>query len=407
MKGFECSVEKAGNWGKYDGLKALSHAKAGDLLWIEDPFCATDILLERDVITQECMDSWTKIHGHKQANGAMLILHSCLFQRSKEDILKYIKSHYCGTKVDEIANDLLQHFHEVSGLSKKNLQKLYSTILDNTFVATSVLRLNIIDNACLFQRTCKMNHRCCRPNCEWFVDPVTCRAMVYAIRDIKPNDWLTHSYTKTNDHIPVVEYRKTFTKKSLGFHCECEDCKSDFCDPPPYFNQIPSPNDPAVRESKVWFQSISDVTDMKKATIVMNLFVDKFKDSQSTQVWGTFWEKVTNIFRVLSQNALLQGTKFEDPICDIDDSRSDVLWKSLLNMCKNADFKKELESKLVYSAAFCLLHLTSREDILEECVKLLKAIEIRWISEKNIDFRPQRIYFSRQVSLICDKLFNN
>lgn len=203
-----CAVEKAGNWGKYDALKALDYAKAGDLLWTEDPFCATDILLEREVVTQECMNSWKQIYTHDQANGAMLLLHSCIFQRYKEDILKYIRNHYCGTKVVRISDDLLQHLGSVSGLSKKNLEKLYSTVLDNTFVATSLLRLNVIDNACLFERTCKLNHRCCRPNCEWLVDPVTCQAMVYAITDIQPGDWLTHSY---------VLLHTLFRKKRLRF----------------------------------------------------------------------------------------------------------------------------------------------------------------------------------------------
>lgn len=90
------------------GLKATSSAKAGDLLWIEEPFCATDVFLRRLVVGEDCLQSWKIIASHRQAHTALMLLHACLFQKTTEDLLQLRE---IGLENSEYSKQLLQ-IHE-------------------------------------------------------------------------------------------------------------------------------------------------------------------------------------------------------------------------------------------------------------------------------------------------------
>lgn len=293
-----------------------------------------------------------------------------------------MKEHYCGTKRQQLDKDILQHLCAISDLEEEQLLKLYSTILDNCFVTTSLLRLSCLDDACLFEKTCKLNHRCCRPNCEWFVDPMTCCARVFAIRDIDAGDWLTHSYTKVT--LPTTESRRRYTKEYLGFVCQCEDCEYGLFSPP-------NRSEPMVP----LLTRLSSESNPSKILIIVNLLIDTY----SAEMWRNFWDCLCDAFQKLFTDALSTTAGASMIMNDrLDGKRLIVLWKKLLLLCQNSDLDQEQDSRLVYSASVCLRLMTDDEYIIRECKKLSRVIELRWLNSKHLDFRLQRIYLSNVFS---------
>ncbi len=74
----------------------------------------------------------------------------------------------------------------------------------------------------LFPIASRINHRCCKFNCD--VNVNGSRARVIAIRDIKIGEQITTAYIE--NQLGKLEIQRKAIKKNCGFDCICHDCSN-------------------------------------------------------------------------------------------------------------------------------------------------------------------------------------
>ncbi|KAJ5497288.1 hypothetical protein N7463_009275 [Penicillium fimorum] len=71
----------------------------------------------------------------------------------------------------------------------------------------------------LFTQTSRLNHDC-RPSCILNFNPTTLTASIYTVRDIRPGEELTISYT----HALATYKKRQLAIQTWGFNCSCATC---------------------------------------------------------------------------------------------------------------------------------------------------------------------------------------